>query len=244
VIKLSIIIPAYNEEEELPSCLESVQRVMATLCQEGEIEGWELIVTDNNSTDRTSEIARAAGARVVFEPVNQIARARNAGAADASGDWFLFIDADSRLHLDSMRDMLRAIQFGGCGAGGCLIRMDGAPWWGRFCVGLWNAISRTMRWAAGSFVFCRADAYRDVGGFDEQFFAAEELYFSEALKRWCRDRRLRFRILRRQPHASSARKFHLYSVSEILQHLWRTVSAFGRTVRDRTALDFFYDGRR
>ena len=44
--------------------------------------GWdfELIVCDNNSTDRTAEIARAAGATVEFEPVNQIARARNSGA--------------------------------------------------------------------------------------------------------------------------------------------------------------------
>ena len=44
--------------------------------------GWEteVVVCDNNSTDRTAEIARAAGARVVFEPFNQIARARNTGA--------------------------------------------------------------------------------------------------------------------------------------------------------------------
>ena len=59
--------------------------------------GWgvELIVCDNNSTDRTAEIARNAGARVVFEPVNQIARARNRGAAAATGDWLIFVDADS-----------------------------------------------------------------------------------------------------------------------------------------------------
>ena len=50
---------------------------------------------DNNSKDRTAEIARAAGARVVFEPVNQIARARNAGAAAATGIWLVFVDADS-----------------------------------------------------------------------------------------------------------------------------------------------------
>jgi len=59
--------------------------------------GWEteLIVCDNNSNDRTGEIARAAGATVVFEPVNQIARARNYGASVATGDWMVFIDADS-----------------------------------------------------------------------------------------------------------------------------------------------------
>jgi len=54
-----------------------------------------MIVCDNNSTDRTAEIARAAGAIVVYEPVNQIARRRNCGAAAATGDWLIFVDADS-----------------------------------------------------------------------------------------------------------------------------------------------------
>ena len=66
--------------------------------------GWdfELIVCDNNSTDRTAEIARAAGATVVFEPVNQIARARNSGAAAATGDWLIFVDADSHPSADCL----------------------------------------------------------------------------------------------------------------------------------------------
>ena len=49
----------------------------------------EIIVVDNNSTDNTANLA--AGAQVVFEPINQIGRARNAGAAVAVGDWLLFV---------------------------------------------------------------------------------------------------------------------------------------------------------
>lgn len=242
--QLSIIIPAFNEEAELPACLSTVHAAIAQLSQEFADFSWELIVTDNNSTDCTAEIAAAAGAQVVFEPINQIARARNAGAAKANGEWFLFIDADSSLHVDSVREMWQTISRGTCAAGGCLVRMDDAPFWGRCGIQVWNTLSRCMKWAAGSFVFCRADAFREVGGFDEQYFAAEELYFSSAVKTWCRDHQRSFVVLRRQPHASSARKFRIYSASEIATLFRRVFFSYGKTVRNQSALDFFYDGRR
>lgn len=242
--KLSVIIPAYNEEAELPACLADVAQVFSSIAEEHPQVVWELIVTDNNSTDRTAEIAEAAGAHVVFEPVNQIARARNAGATVATGDWFLFIDADSRLHVDSIRELIEVIETESFGGGGCLVRMDDAPFWGRCSIRLWNTISRVMNWAAGSFVFCRADAFRDIGGFDQEYYAAEELYFSSSLKKWCRERKLKFVVLKRQPHASSSRKFRIYSGGEIFGLLRRVIFSFGRTVRDQRALDFFYDGRR
>jgi glycosyltransferase involved in cell wall biosynthesis len=70
----------------------------------------ELIVCDNNSTDYTADIARAAGATVVFEPVNQIARARNRGAEAATGDWLLFIDADSHPSAGLFTDVVEQIK--------------------------------------------------------------------------------------------------------------------------------------
>src|SRR5215472_7376876 len=92
-VKVSIVIPAFNEERLLGDSLGKIKLAAKAF----ENCGWEteLIVCDNNSTDRTAEIARAAGATVVFEPVNQIARARNCGAAAAIGDWLVFVDADS-----------------------------------------------------------------------------------------------------------------------------------------------------
>ncbi len=58
----------------------------------------EIIVVDNNSTDLTAELAKQAGAKVVFESINQIGRARDTGATAATGDWLLFVDADSLLN--------------------------------------------------------------------------------------------------------------------------------------------------
>src|SRR5437016_2114818 len=89
--------------------------------------GWpaELIVCDNNSEDRTAELARAAGARVVFEPVNQIARARNTGAARAAGEWLIFIDADSQPSRELFAEAADAMQGGRCLAGGATLAFPG-----------------------------------------------------------------------------------------------------------------------
>src|SRR6266545_6169529 len=92
-MRVSVVIPAFNEERLIGETLRHVQSSMTAFSR----RNWEteLIVCNNNSTDRTAEIAQAAGATVVFEPVNQIARARNRGVEGASGDWLIFVDADS-----------------------------------------------------------------------------------------------------------------------------------------------------
>ena len=64
-MKISIVVPAFNEERLLGASLAQIKSAAAAFTR----IGWEteLIVCDNNSTDRTAEIARAAGATVVFE---------------------------------------------------------------------------------------------------------------------------------------------------------------------------------
>src|SRR5258705_12807793 len=92
-MKISLVVPAFNEERLLPGSLSSMRAAMQGFAR----LGWhsELIVCDNNSTDRTAEIAIAAGAEGVFEPGNQISRARKTGAARAPGGWIFFVDGDS-----------------------------------------------------------------------------------------------------------------------------------------------------
>src|SRR5262249_58166780 len=91
-MKISVMVAACSEEQLLGEALVCIRGAAASFAQRGFT--WELIVCDNNSTDRTAEVARNAGAVVVFEPVNQISRARNTGAAAATGDWLVFVDAD------------------------------------------------------------------------------------------------------------------------------------------------------
>jgi glycosyltransferase involved in cell wall biosynthesis len=147
--------------------------------------GWsgELIVCDNNSTDRTAELAYAADATVVFEPVNQIARARNAGARAGSGEWLLFVDADSSPSKELFQDVLAAIESGRYVGGGCTVAIPGLSPAARTWLGIWNALSRAAQWAAGAFLFCEAAAFRAAGGFSEELFASEEIDLSRRLKR-------------------------------------------------------------
>jgi glycosyltransferase involved in cell wall biosynthesis len=206
--------------------------------------GGELIVCDNNSTDATPRIAEEEGAAVVFEPHNQISRARNAGARAAAGDWLLFIDADSVLHPGTLEDLLLCAKAGRVVGGGCLVALDRVPKRYIPVVESWNLCSRFFRVAAGSFVFCRADAFREVGGFSEELYAGEELELSRALKRWGRRKGLDFVILTRHPHVSSGRKAYLYTGREMLGILWRALSSPLRVLRAREMLPLFYDGRR
>src|SRR5258705_5989572 len=109
-MKISLVVPAFNEERLLPGSLSSMRAAMQGFAR----LGWhsELIVCDNNSTDRTAEIAIAAGAEVVFEPVNQISRARNAGAARAGGDWIFFVDAHFDTTVELFLEAAGAIRVG------------------------------------------------------------------------------------------------------------------------------------
>ena len=239
-MKLSVVVPAFNEERLLPETLHHVRAGLESLRRPG-FSG-ELIVCDNNSTDRTAEIARAAGALVVFEPVNQIARARNSGAKAASGEWLLFVDADSSPAPELFLDMLEAIETGRCVGGGATIALPGAAAAVRAWVGAWNALSRTARWAAGSFLFSETAAFRAVGGFSEALYAAEEIDFSRRLKARFPDRR--FVILHRHPLVTSGRKAELYTPKEHLAFLWRMATRGRRALRSREACSVWYDGRR
>jgi len=231
-MKLSVIVPAFNEKKLLGTTLACIREAASGLDS-------ELIVCDNNSTDRTAEIARQAGAKVVFEPVNQISRARNAGAAAASGDWLLFVDADSFPDRALFADLADAISGGQCIGGGATVRFDSTDPTAMRMVSIWNAISRRMRWAAGSFVFCKAEAFRRLGGFSTELFASEEIDFSRRLKRLGR-----LAILERHPLRTSGRKLRLYSKREFAGLLLRIMLSGGRTLRSREACFAWYDGRR
>jgi GT2 family glycosyltransferase len=242
VLKVSVIVPAFNEEKLIAASLDSIRGAM-TAFQE---RGWEseLIVCDNNSTDRTAELARAAGATVVFEPVNQIGRARNKGAEAATGDWLIFVDADSHPSRELMGDVADAVATSRFLFGGSTVTMEGARGLPRMLVGFWNGISRLGKYAAGSFIFCETAAFQKIGGFDNRFYASEEIDLSRRLKRLARQTGRRAVILHRHPMVTSARKLHLYSNGEHLRFLLRTVLGMGRALRNREACHTWYDGRR
>ena len=241
-MKISIVVPAFNEEAGLGAALSSIRGAMRVF----DGRGWssELIVCDNNSTDATAAIACEAGATVVFEPVNQIARARNTGAAQASGDWLIFVDADSHPSAALFEDVAGQIEGGRCLAGGSTVAYDNRRLLVRAIVHAWNTTSRLNRWAAGSFIFCEAAVFRDLGGFNLEFFAGEEIDLSRRLKRAARTCGRTITILHRHPLLTSDRKMRLYTAREIATFVLRTAMTPHRTLRNPQQCHAWYDGRR
>ncbi|MEC4677911.1 MAG: glycosyltransferase [Nitrospirota bacterium] len=197
----SIIIPAYNEAEWLPQTLQNLRDVMDTINFPGEI-----IVVDNNSNDPTAEIAKIHGARLTFEAINQISRARNAGARIALSEYLIFLDADTRISEALLRTALKNLEQGHCG-GGTTITFDRPTGpYARLVLGAWTAISVYFKLAAGSFIYCRRDAFEQIGGFSEKLYAAEEIRLSSDLKKWGKTHKRSFKMITDAPVITSARK--------------------------------------
>lgn len=231
-MKISIVIPAFNEEKFISRTLRKVRAATASFTDIG--WGSEIIVCDNNSTDKTAAKAAANGATVVFEPVNQISRARNRGAFHATGDWLLFIDADAEPSKELFSDVAQAIKSGKFVGGGSTVRMPEV----RFLAGIWNGISRFFQWSIGSCLFCHGGLFRHVGGFSTDWFAAEEIDLCRRLKKHGR-----LTVLTKNPLKVSARKAGSFSTSEYLRIWCKALLTGGKNFKDQSQCGFWYAER-
>lgn len=242
-MRVSVVLPAFNEEKLLPAALAAVKAAASAFTARG--WEWECVVCDNNSTDGTAAAARAAGATVVFEPVNQIGRARDAGARAATGEWLVFIDADSTPSPALFASIAERIASGRVLGGGSTVELEpGTPRYARFVCGLWNLWSRLAGWAAGSCVWVEAEAFRAAGGFGTEYYAGEEVFLSRRLKALARRSGRRFVILSDHPLRTSSRKLRLYTLTEAGRFFFRMLFTAGRAAKRPDACHLWYDGRR
>jgi glycosyltransferase involved in cell wall biosynthesis len=106
-VEVSAIIPCLNEEPTLAICIRKIQRAFARLGVRGEI-----VVGDNGSTDRSVEIARAYGARVIWQPIRGYGAAITAAAAAARGRYLIMADADDSYDWSDLEPFLDALRRG------------------------------------------------------------------------------------------------------------------------------------
>src|SRR6266567_3796229 len=230
---ISFIVPAHNEEFELSSTLAAIQAASSNAAQP-----YEIIVVDDASTDATPEIAAQVGAKVV--PINrrQIAAARNAGARAAQGEYLFFVDADTRINRAHVIDAIAAMDAGYAG-GSARVAMDGfVPIWGRMLLRGFSSVYFGLNLGAGAFLFTTRRNFEAIGGFDEQYFVGEEVYFSLELRKLGR-----FKVLR-EPIVTSARKLRMYSAKHFLRDFFGVIVRGPRGVRSRAKLSLWYDGKR
>ena len=209
----SIIIPAFNEEELLPYTLKNLKNILNEL--HSEYKG-EIIVVDNNSSDTTADIAKSFEVKVIFESDNCIAKARNKGAAEAEGKFLFFVDADTYPDSTVLKKSLKLLSSENVCGGGAKVQFDieKMPFFASLIVFWWESITFFIPLAAGSYIFCRQDAWRETGGFFEKLYASEEVNFSYKLKKWGKKNNQSFKILPDRVK-TSARKIQWFSPAKM-----------------------------
>ena len=230
---ISFVVPAYNEERYLAPTLAAIHEAARAVG-----EPYEIVVANDDSSDATVQVAETGGARVITVHKRQIAGTRNAGAAAATGEWLVFVDADTQVNADVVRGTVQALR-GGAVAGGAPVRFDGGPRWVRWTTPVVVFLFRHVKWAAGCFLFARRDVFEKVGGFDERFYASEEIHLSRALKRHGRF------VMVDAPVTSSARKAETHSAWSMFKFLAKLLvrGEKGLKSRELTA-SFWYPDKR
>ena len=229
---ISFIIPAHNEEALIGRTLTSLHESARKLGEE-----YEIIVANDASTDRTGAIALEEGARVVDVNHRQIAPTRNAGARAATGDIFIFVDADTVVTPSVLRGALRALRRGAVG-GGCTIHIDGSlPTYAVVMECVLRVVQPIIGLAGGCFLFCTRQSYLATGGFDAALFVTEEVDFGNRLKR-----QGRFVILR-DCAITSGRKLRTHSAMDLVRIGIRLAGGGQQALRRREGLEYWYGPR-
>ena len=102
-MKISVVIPTMNEEESIGQVLDDVNKALSG-------RDYEVLIVDTNSTDKTREIARSKGARVVDEPRRGYGRAYKTGFEEANGDIIATLDADCTYPAEKIPQMVIMIE--------------------------------------------------------------------------------------------------------------------------------------
>ena len=214
-MKLTIIIPAFNEETYLASTLDSIQAAMAQLRTSSTVD-INAIVVDNNSKDRTAAVAREKGATVIHEPIQGIARARNAGACHAEGDVLVFVDADVIVPHTLLEAIHETMCDLACVGGGVDVDYRPQRLLIRLYLRAWRPPANFMEMVQGSTQFCRKKVFEQVGGYDGKAWIGEDVDFYWGLKKLARNTQREVQFIRNPRVRPSCRRFEQWPIWKIL----------------------------
>lgn len=178
---ISVVIPALNEEAYLGATLEAVSLAISELGEEVEV-----IVANSGSEDRTVEMAKVHGACVVEAGRGNVATARNAGARAARGETLVFVDADTLWPAQLLRRIAQEMSSGNCFGGWVDTEYRPQKWTVRVYLAGWRVLGRALRMAQGATQYCRAEAFAELGGYDEEIYMGEDVEFVWRLRRFAR----------------------------------------------------------
>ena len=229
---IAVAIPAHNEEAFIGACIRSVldsARYAAAPI--------EITVALNRCSDRTQEIAQQLGARCVVEDRKCIAAVRNAAVGASTAPYVVTIDADSCANQGAISSIIRHLDSGRFIGGGSAITPE------RLSIGIVCSLALVVPHvlragvSAGMF-WCERTTFDALGGFDESLLSGEDLDFGIRLKRYGKERGLRYGTLWRDGITTSCRKFDQFGD----WYLFRNPQLVRSLIKgkDRSAADGFY----
>jgi glycosyltransferase involved in cell wall biosynthesis len=208
---LSVVIPAYNEEAYLPDTLSALRRELAGVDS-------EIIVVDNESTDRTAEIARAYGASVVIEAIHNISSVRNTGGRAASGEVIAFLDADTTVRPGLIEKIIGEMADPACLGGS--VAVDFAPitrsWWLNYYLRVCLWVGEACRIRFGAMQFCRREAFLASGGYDPTIYVGEDSEFQHRLARLAKEQGKHVAFVELPRVLTSSRRFEKMNLFKLL----------------------------
>jgi glycosyltransferase involved in cell wall biosynthesis len=231
---ISFIVPAHNEEAWVGRCVLAIRSGVEFLG-----EPHEIIVVDDASNDATASVARQHGAQVIRLEHRQISATRNAGAKQARGDILFFVDADTLVNGPAIRSAVRSVRAGAVG-GGCVPMFEGwLPAWYRLTYPFAVWAIRLLRYSpSGACLFCTRGAFETVGGFDDNYYAAEDALFAAALKRHGRF------VVPAGTVVTSGRKFREHSFLGFMRFFAHLIFRGRGGLRKRQGLEYWYQSER
>ena len=211
MMKVSVVIPAYNEEQCLPATLARIGKALSIAACPAEI-----IVVDNDSRDGTKQVAAAFGVKVLPETEHNISKVRNTGAANSTGDILIFIDADTLVPDTLFQKITAVMEDEKCFGGAVAVEYEGFERkWMKFYLLGWQFWGTVFNMRQGAAQFCRKFVFEEVGGYDPTIFMGEDVEFYWRLAKFAR-RNKGYLYFVEQPNViTSARRFDRMS-------LWKT----------------------
>lgn len=211
-MKLSVIIPAYNEEKCLPRSLEHLGKALSIAGCDSEV-----IVVNNDSQDGTQRVAEVFGAKVVPEKEHNISNVRNTGAEHSSGDVLVFVDADTLVPQTLFQNIHAAMEDETCFGGAVAVEWGELErkWMRVYLLGgqFWTTVFNMKQGAAQ---FCRRYVFDKLQGYDRTIFVGEDVEFYWRLSKFAKRNNGHLHFIEHPQVVTSARRFDK-------MNLWKTL---------------------
>lgn len=231
----SIIIPARNEEKNLPRCIAAIHNSITSTTRT-----FEIIVVINRCTDRTEEVARSLGSKIVSYDGKNLSAIRNAGVKQAQGEIVVTIDADSLASANLFTKIEQSMMAHRYIGGGVFIVPE------RLSLGIMVTALMLLPVILyynvfGGVFFCRREDYWAIGGFNEELVSVEDIDFGVRLKKFGKTKKLAYRNLWSAWIVTSCRKFDVFGDWYFVLHPKEFIRLLGgkdRKMADKVWYDF------